>query len=329
MNKNNTVSRKIHKNLKKQKQREVRVVEYIDYSGLILDCPIQLMEGYILTDTASHEAFISFICKNISKQEIKVFKIRIHLYQNSNIPYEKIDFDFSYKDNTLGERIVVNDSKKNNFKSVQNNEHIQPFEQFGKFIYIKLPPSYFKRLKVEVVGVVYADGQYSDISVIADNFGSEINKLDDEKRYVYSKINKYNEKETQYPSKTIPQISKDIWVCCCGNKNMLEKTICDICDRERDWQLEVINDTALQIKSNELKENRDKYYMDKTRYSQMKYLETKEEKVKKIEQYQKAIRKITEREKRTDKLKTYIIPITIVAVIIFISIIGYILSFLL
>ena len=84
------------------RERTLRVVKYIDYPFVLTDCPVELEEGYIVTDRISCDVFASFVFKNVSEMLIKRLDIRLACYQNQNIPYLNIDFTYSQDELTFG-----------------------------------------------------------------------------------------------------------------------------------------------------------------------------------------------------------------------------------
>ena len=86
---------KQRKEMRKNLLRTFRVVEYFDFSGVLPDSPVQVNEGYIISDLETHELFASFAFQNTSGKQIMSLDIRLLLYQNANVPYEKKSFTYS------------------------------------------------------------------------------------------------------------------------------------------------------------------------------------------------------------------------------------------
>ena len=124
-------------------------------------------------------------------------------------------------------------------------------------------------------------------------------ELDDISKLVYSRVNIYQAAEERFPTKVVPQFGNQVWLCCCGTKNPSADCECQKCGRERDWQKATLtHDAFTETKEKMVSDPREVTLHDKSRYKQNKYLETKEETQKKIEQYEKAIKNIAYEEKQ-------------------------------
>ena len=122
---------KQRKEMRKNLLRTFRVVEYFDFSGVLPDSPVQVNEGYIISDLETHELFASFAFQNTSGKQIMSLDIRLLLYQNANVPYEKKSFTYSYDNMTFGERKNGIVTKKGIFGTKQYTYYIDVGETFG------------------------------------------------------------------------------------------------------------------------------------------------------------------------------------------------------
>jgi len=328
----NTDTAFIKKQKKRQKidrQRIFRVVEYLDYSAVFEKSPVEVIEGYIVSDVDDYSIFASFVFRNVSKKRLKALDVRLLCYHNQNIPYLKIPFTYSYERYTLGTR--KKGSQRIWDKKMRSNPVIDRDKSFGEAVYIPVPESYFSRLELEITGVRYADGSYEELSLIAGKRHDRFAELDNDKKFAYMTVNIYLAAEEHFPTRFIPQQGENAWLCCCGHKNSNENETCDKCKREKSWELENVTSEKLAEVSDRLQKDETAYFAhDKTKYTQTKYLETEEEVQRKIEQYELVMKKISEEERRREGLKTWIIPkvlLTLAAVYLFVFILQYLYEF--
>ncbi len=287
-------------------------MEYFDFSGLIENSPIQVLEGYVVADTESNEFFVTFTFRNMSERSIRSFDIRLFLYRDSSVPYIKIPFTYSYEDYTLGLRTKPGERKKKLFEKLFNrkneSENIEILESFGKMAYIKIPEAYFKKIELEITSVTYSDAGTENLHITVTNKYKRINELDYEKQYALARLNIYNRAEEYHPTKVLPQKGQNAWLCCCGAKNLAADEKCRVCERDRDWQLETITPENLDSKVVELKRESDVNLRDKAKFKNCEVWETKEDIQKKIEEYEKVVRNLAEQERKNEWKQKLIIP---------------------
>ena len=303
--------RKLKKRQQKDRQRILRVVEYLDYSAVFDHSPVEVIGGYVVSDVTDYSIFSSFVFRSVSKKRIKALDVRLFCYHNQNIPYLKIPFTYSFDRYTFGTRregkVRIRDKKK------LSDPCINYGESFGEAVYIPIPESYFTRFELEVTGVRYADGTYEELGLIAGKRQKTFGALDDDRKFAYLNLNVFVAAEETFPTRFLPQKGEFAWLCCCGNKNPNELDKCDLCMRERDWQLENATEERLAAEAAKLKEDETAYAAhDKAKYSQIKYLETEQEIQNKIKAYELAMKKVAQEERRAQRRKTWLIP-TIIA----------------
>ncbi len=305
-------SRKQKKQIKKDRRRLLRVVEYFDFSAIIPHSPVQVLEGYVVSDIESNEIFAVFTFQNLSRKTISSLDIRLFLYRDANVPYTKIPFNYSYRNITFGQRAKAGESKKHFSEKLiggkNKSEIIDIFESFGKASYIRIPESYFKKIELEITGVTYGDGTAEKLNIVVQNRSRRFSELNDEKKYAFSSVNIYRQAEQYHPTRVIPQQTETAWLCCCGYKNLVSDEKCRICQRDRDWQMEHITDDKLEKTVMELKRESDVMLRNKSKFKSYKKAETDEEIQKKIEDYEKVIQKLAEQERRNERRKAMIIP---------------------
>ncbi len=291
-------TRKQRKAFKKNLQRSFRVIEYFDVSGIIPDCPVQVNEGYIISDSDTHELFASFSFQNSSDKAIKSLDIRLFFYQSANVPYEKRSFTYSYSGMTFGIRKGTPMPKKSFFGHTVYPDTIAVGESFGRSAYIRIPDSYFRKIELEISKVTFEDGTSVSPKLIVKNHSTPMNRLGDEALYAFSRLNIYAESEEVYPTAVIPQFGMNAWLCCCGHKNLATSEKCERCRRDRDWQKNAFDEKTLSDKVVELKAANDYYRNDKSKYDQSRKFETEEELQRKAKEYEKVMNHVAEQERK-------------------------------
>lgn len=297
---------------KNDRMRSLRVVKYLEYPFILPDSPVEIEEGYIVSDRDTYDIFASFIFKNVAEQPLRKLKVRINCYLNQNIPYTHIDFEYSHDLLTFG--IIGKDDVNLKFRESNKKVTVNKSETFGSCVYIPLPESYFTKIELVLLSVEYSGGETVDINTVVAGDSKKYNELDNITKMVYSRVNIYRSAEERYPTKVIPQFGNTVWLCCCGNKNPNASVHCEKCGREKEWQRTSISDEKLaETKTQIVNDPREVTLHDKSRFKQNKYLESKEETQKKIEQYEKAMKNIAEQEKFNETRKLMIIPKLLVA----------------
>lgn len=300
--------RRLEKSARLDRMRNIRVVEFIDYGTKLNDCPIEVSEGYIVSDIDDWSVFASFIYRNASGKNVTSLKIRLLCYSNQNIPYLKIPFEYCYDDCTFGvmryrnERIKENDLRK---RSVSDGD------TFGECVYIPLPESYFTKLELELMSVCYDDGTECVIKQIAGHSKARLGFDDWGFKAAYNEVNIYREAELAHPAIVEPEMGTNAWLCCCGHKNSLSDTTCENCMRDRDWQLK-------NIVASELEQRADEVHTTYTRhdnYDQGKFMESDAEAAAKAAQYEKAIKNIAAIERDRERRRKRFIPKLIAAIL--------------
>lgn len=305
-------------NLKRQKvdiERALRVVKYIDYPFILSDSPIELDEGYIVSDRQTCEVFASFIFKNISERPIRELKIRLACYHNQNIPYLNIDFVYSNNDLTFG--IISKNGNDMKLRDANKKTFIEQSETFGSCVFIPIPESYFTKMEVILLSVTYLDGDVEQLNTVVAGDTRRYKELDDISKRVYSRVNIYQAAEERYPTVVIPQFGSKVWLCCCGNKNPASQETCEKCGREREWQKNTVTRAALEeTKQRIINDPREVTFHDKTKFKQNKHLENDKDIQKKIEQYELAIKNVALEEQRKHRRQIMLLPQIAIAALI-------------
>ncbi len=298
-------------------QRPLRVVKYFDYPFILEDSPVELEEGYIVSDRDTCDVFASFVFKNVSPTPLKSLKIRLACYLNQNIPYLNIDFEYSQKDFTFG--IIKFGEQELKLRESNKREVVKTAETFGTCVFIPIPETYFTKMEVILLSAEMSNGEIIPLDTLVVGDTQRYKDLDDISKLVYSRVNIYQAAEERFPTKVIPQFGNQVWLCCCGTKNPLANHECEKCGREKEWQKQTVTgDILFDTRERMVSDPREVTLHDKSRFAQNKYLETKEETEAKIEQYEKAIKNIAYEEKQKQRRQMMIIPkILLVALVIY------------
>ncbi len=316
---NSAEKRRLKAKLKQQKDdrmRALRVVKYLEYPFILPDSPVEIEQGFIVSDRDTYDVFASFIFKNVSEHPIQKLNIRLLCYLNQNIPYANIDFTYCQDELTFG---IIN--KDGNDLRLKDSNLIKSVEQsatFGSCVYIPLPESYFTKLELLLLSVEYSNGKVQELNTVVAGKTKRYNELDDISKLVYTRVNIYKAAEEKYPTRVIPQFGNTVWLCCCGNKNPASIVECEKCGRGKEWQENhVTSDLLEETKIRMVNDPTERTLHDKTRYKQNKHLETDAETEKKIEQYENAMKNIAFEEKRKSRRQMMLIPKILLALLIF------------
>ncbi|MGM9610411.1 MAG: hypothetical protein ACI3ZE_02135, partial [Candidatus Woodwardiibium sp.] len=99
-----THSRAQRRAMRRDLQRYIRVVRSFDFSGVAENSPVEITEGYVVSDRETDEVFVCFELLCVSKRPLRSLTIRLHLYDRQNVPYERLTFRYAAADGTLGLR---------------------------------------------------------------------------------------------------------------------------------------------------------------------------------------------------------------------------------
>ncbi len=302
-----TYLKKLKRQQKYDRRRIFRVLEYLDYSAVFEHSPVEITDGYVISDVDNYDIFASFVFRNLSDKGIQSLDIMLLCYKNQNISYLRIPFTYSLESYTLGVRRM--DGKKIKEKIADKKRVVEPSESFGEAVYIPIPESYFSRVELVLSTVTYDDGSSEELDLVAGRSIKKFHELNDEMKFAYNKLNIFTAVEEVFPIKVVPQEGELVWLCCCGHKNPKSAELCEVCRRERDWVLEnlavqKLDETAKKI----AEEEKHLFKPDKSNYRQDKYLQSEEDIRRKKEAYERAMKRIAESERRKEKLKMQILP---------------------
>lgn len=305
------MKRKIAKKYLKQQNldisRPLRVIKYIECPFILNDSPVELEEGFIVSDKDTFEVFACFIFKNVGERPIKKLDISIVLYLNQNIPYKTIDFSYSADELKFG--IISKNGEDMKLRDANQKTYISKSECFGSCVFIPIPETYFTKMEVFLTSVQYINNDVENLNIIVAGEGKKYSDLDNTSKLVYSRLNIYVAAEERFPTKVVPQFSSRVWLCCCGEKNPIANIKCEKCGREKEWQQNSVTEAALEDSKNRMMADaQDRLIHDKTNYVQNKFLENEEDTKRKIQQYEKAMENIALEEKRRERNMMMALP---------------------
>ncbi len=292
--------------VRKDRMRPLRVVEYLENSAIFENSPVEIKEGYIISDRETGELFLTLNFRSVSQKTISALDIRLILFKDRIVlPDKKIEYRYSWEDATLGERVINGVQRKD--RECKKDKTLMYGEEFGEGIYIPLPESYFKKMQIELVSVTYFDGSKQELNLIAGSRAMRYLELDDELRDAYRSLNIFQKAEAAHPIRVLPQAGENVWLCCCGRKNPADTTLCDVCGRDKDWQfqnLSVENLEKTYAKNNEGK----RILNDTSAYKQNKHMETEEEQKRKVELCNQALERLAIQEKQRERRQVMLLP---------------------
>ena len=308
-------NRESYKRQKLDRMRSLRVVKYLEYPFILSKSPVEIEEGFIVSDRDSYDVFASFIFKNVTNRPIHKLNIRLSCYLNTILPYTHIDFTYSQEDLTFG--IISKDGVNYKLRESNTKNSIASSETFGSCVYIPMPETYFTKMDLTLVSVEYAGGVTEELNILVAGKSTKYNQLDNMSKLVYARMNIYQTAESRFPTKVIPQFGDNGWLCCCGNKNAASSKVCEMCNREKEWQEKSVTlDLIEETKQRLINDPTEVTFHDKSKFKQNKMLESKDEEAAKIEQYEKAMKNIAFEEKMRHRRQMMLIPKILLAVLI-------------
>ncbi len=322
------LSRKEKQRMKEDALRPLRVIERLDFSRIYDDAPVEVIEGYTVTDTETNEVFGVFKMQNTAKEELRSLAVRLLLYEGtSNIATRKIDFVYSAAAKSLGKRTMPVEEEQSlpvrlGIKAQVLPQNIRQGETFGDGVLIPLPKGYCRKMEFEIRTVEYADGRKEDIKIVSGRKYTAFSELNDELRYAYSKMNVYRRQEAAHPIKNIPQQSERVWLCCCGHKNLIAAKKCAKCDRDKDWQLANLTESSLNSQLEKLKDTHDPGYVHTKKVAASPRLDviSAEERRRRAQAAEAAKKRVERQEENKRDGRTVVILLVLLMVFLFIII---------
>lgn len=304
-----------------------RVIEYLDFSQMAGILPAEVIEGYVLNDLETYEYFAVFKFQSTSEVPITEIGIRIDLYNYSVVPYKKINFKYPNGDIGFGIQEYTDENTKNIISKKVPDPVIKYGEMFGTYVLIPLPNTYFTKIKVVFSYAAFENGERKEYNFMyGKNKPKSFKNYDEDTIFAFNSVNIYMKQEEEHPTSVIPQQGEVMWLCCCGHKNLNSTEYCSKCLRSKTWQMENLSEKALENVTNSMKSQAEATY---TRMKRSKYVisepeEDPEERMKRIEEYQKVLERVAKQQAEQSRRKWMIFP-KIIAYFAF----GYLLIYLL
>ncbi|MFR5864628.1 MAG: hypothetical protein ACLUFV_05420 [Acutalibacteraceae bacterium] len=223
--------------MRRDLQRYIRVVQSFDFSGVAENGPVEITELCRQRQETDEVRLLELL---VSKRPLQSLTIRLHLYDRQNVPMKATSA--AAADGTLGLRSGI--GRRRAGRRVEP-VLIHPGETFGRASYIRLPARYFKRLTLELVSAVYADGVEETLGCILSGGAKRLSEADIYTQRAFVSKNVFRAAEEAFPSVYVPESGGNSWLCCCGQKNLASEAVCTRCSRERDWVLTNLNEQSL------------------------------------------------------------------------------------
>ena len=288
------------KRVHKDRMRPLRVLEYVDNSAIFENSPVEVREGYVISDRDNGDLFLILSFRSMSEKPIASLRVRISLFRDHKpVPYERKEYVYSWQTGTFGIRTLNGEERKE--KEIRGETTIRFSETFGDGIYLPIPSTYFSKLQVELQEVEFNDGNVQHLGLTAGARADRFAELRDELQDAYSEVNIFRSAESVHPIRVLPKEGENVWLCCCGHKNPKTVSLCESCGRDRSWQLENLTVDNLEKKEKEMERDPGRRVLhDLTKYKP-KTFETDAEVAAKVEMCNKVMEHLAIQEKEKEK----------------------------
>jgi hypothetical protein len=307
-----------------------RVIEYLDFSQMAGSLPAEVIEGYVLNDLETYEYFAVFRFQSTSQIPIKELGIKLYLFSNSAVTYSRIDAKYPAGDIGFGLQEYMDEKTKEVIPKKVPGEVINYGEIFGSYVLIPLPNRYFTRMRVEFKYTVFENGERKEYDFMyGKNRPKSFRTYDEDTIFAFNHLNIYMKQEEEHPTTVIPQQGEVMWLCCCGHKNLNSTDFCTKCSRNKTWQLENLSEKALEKVTDSMKQEAEVSYtrMKRSKYERTELEEDPEERMRRIEEYQKVLENVAKQQAEQSRKKWMIFP-KIIAYFAIFNLIIYLLGLL-
>lgn len=304
--------RRVHRD----RLRPLRVVEYLDNSAIFANSPVEVKEAYAVSDRETGELFLVMIFRCLSEKPLAALDVRLLFYDGGRIPVpaRKEVFRYSWEAATFGERVIDGQARRE--RDCKKEKAIVHGEEFGQGIFLPLPENYFRKLQIELVGAEYTDGSYEMLELPAGGRAKRFSEMDSDLRASYTHVNIFGQAEEAHPIRVLPQAGTNAWLCCCGHKNPATVPLCEVCGREKDWQLANLSEQHLREVRQALDEEeqwlvkarKKRVLHDVSAYARYDRMDSEEEKQRKLEETQQALKRLAEEEKAKEHRNRMLLP---------------------
>lgn len=304
--------RRAEKRLRRDRLRPLRVVEALESGGVFAKSPVEVKEGYVVSDRDTGELFVMLVFRCVAEKPLLSLDVRLLLFdEGMQTPYEKVARRYSWETATLGERVLHGQVRRE--RDSRRSPEIEPGEEFGQGVFLPLPENYFHRMQVELVGVTYSIGGYEPLGLLYDPFdrrraAKRFDDIDLSLRSSYRSLNIFERAEEEHPIRVLPQAGENAWLCCCGRKNPASADLCESCGRDKAWQLENLSEQHLREVEQEKNPANGRILHDTSAYPQNRHLENDREKAEKVRQCDEALQRLAAQERVRRHRNRMIIP---------------------
>lgn len=290
------------KKIEKDASRPLRLLKELDPGTVLQNSPVELRSGKVVNDRDTGEIFLDLSFRSLSEEPLSALRVSVMLYREGLcIPYEKKEIVYSWEDGTFGRRTL--NGKPRTKRETKRLRRIELGECFGDGVFTTLPDSYFVKLEILLVEVTEKDGTVRKIGEKVGG-GTNFSSLSLELKDMYTRMNIFRDAEQVRPIRVLPQEGENAWLCCCGRKNLNSMTHCEICGRDRKWQMEQLTvENLTNLKNRDDSDRTIRVLHDKSRYAPRTSesaadLEEKEKICKEV------LQRVEAQEKEHDKQRT-------------------------
>lgn len=301
MNRDEKERKRALKRIKKDAIRPLRRLKTLDPGSVLENSPVEMRSGEVISDRETGEIFLHLNFRSLSEKPLLSFRARVLLYREGLcIPYDRYEKVYAWEAGTLGRRTRNGAPLKK--REEKTCRLIENGEVFGEGVFLPLPDSYFSKIEIELLEC--EDGEGNVLPIMQKAGGSlGFDELTDELKDTYTRMNIFRDAEQVRPIRVLPKEGENAWQCCCGAKNPVGNTHCELCGREKEWQMAHL--TMENLRSVRLAENRNtnvRVLHDKTAYAPR--MESEEELKRKEEECKKILQKVEIQQKEQENRKT-------------------------
>lgn len=288
------------KRIHKDRMRPLRVLEYLDNSAIFENSPVEVREGYVISDKDNGDLFLVLSFRSLSEKPIAALRIRVLLYRDHKpVPYQRTEYEYSWRAGTFGIRKMNGVERKE--KEIRDEVTVRYTETFGDGVYLPVPSTYFSKLQVDLLEVEFGDGEVRKLGLTAGARAVRFYELPYGLQDAYTDVNIFKEVEAIHPIRVLPEQGENVWLCCCGQKNPNAMQHCEVCGRDRAWQLDHLTVDALEEKEKEIEASGERRVLhDLTKYKP-KSLESKAEIDAKVEMCKQVVERLAVQEREKDQ----------------------------
>lgn len=153
--------RRIHRD----RLRPLRALGCLDFSGDFADSPVEVKDGYTVSDRKTGELFLVLLFRSRSEKPINALDVRLVLFEDARLrlPSCTVEQRYGWEEATFGERVL--DRHIRTELECMREKCLVQGEEFGQGIFLPLPGSYFQRMQLQLVSVTYEDGSREALDV--------------------------------------------------------------------------------------------------------------------------------------------------------------------